>query len=133
MEKRWNFDICKQDSVVIEPGSAKSPAKKKPTENSPEEFKRFLLACIWEKRIPKSEILMMNLVQNIRTLNQAVEDDTIPLKQALKILMGLQKVYQRRMAYLFEDSQYVLNQLMAPFSAEGVKGESNDVQVTKTN
>lgn len=75
----------------------------------------------------------MNLVQNIRTLNQAVEDDTIPLKQALKILMGLQKVYQRRMAYLFDDSQYVLNQLMAPFQAEGVKGESSDVQVTKTN
>jgi hypothetical protein len=34
-----------------------------------EEFKRFLLACIWEKRISKNEIIMMNLVQNIKTLS----------------------------------------------------------------
>ena len=26
------------------------------------EFKKFLLACLWEKRISKNEIIMMNLV-----------------------------------------------------------------------
>jgi len=54
------------------------PAER-PAQNA-EEFKKFLLACIWEKRIPKNEIIMMNLVQNIATLNQAVKDETIPLK-----------------------------------------------------
>ena len=27
-----------------------------------EEFKKFLLACMWDKRIPKTEMLLMNLV-----------------------------------------------------------------------
>ena len=80
-----------------------------------EEFKRFLLACIWEKRISKNEIIMMNLVQNVKTLSQAVKDDAISLKQALKILIGLQKVYSRKMAYLFDDSQSILKQISEPF------------------
>lgn len=74
---------------------------------------------------------MMNLVQNIKTLSQAVKDDTIPLKQALKILMGLQKVYQRKMAYLFDDSNSVLSQISSPFQMDGIKGESGDVQISK--
>jgi hypothetical protein len=54
-----------------------------------EEFKKFLLACMWDKRIPKQEMLLMNLVQNIKTLSQAVKDDSMPLKTALKVLIGL--------------------------------------------
>ena len=61
----------------------------------------------------------MNLVQNIQTLSQAVRDDHIPLKQALKILIGLQKVYTRRMTYLYDDTKFVLNELLAPFKKEG--------------
>ena len=45
-----------------------------------EEFKKFLLACIWDKKFSKNEILIMNLAQNIRTLRQAIEDEHIPLK-----------------------------------------------------
>ena len=57
---------------------------------------------------------MMNLVQNILTLKEAVDDDQIQLKQALKFLAGLQKVYIRRMIYLHDDSNYVLSQMLEP-------------------
>jgi len=111
-QARKGFNIFKNEEVQDVVPKSTSVAQ------NAEEFKKFLLACIWEKRIPKNEIIMMNLVQNIATLNQAVKDETIPLKQALKILLGLQKVYQRRMAYLFDDSKFVLGQLEAPFKQE---------------
>jgi hypothetical protein len=41
--------------------------------------------------------------------------------------MGLQKVYQRKMAYLFDDSNSVLSQISSPFQMDGIKGESGDV------
>lgn len=78
----------------------------------------------------------MNLVQNVKTLSQAVKDDAISLKQALKILIGLQKVYSRKMAYLFDDSQSILKQISEPFEdqikRESGSGDAADVQVTKT-
>ena len=40
-----------------------------------DEFRKFMLACIWEKRIPKNEILLMDLAQNISVLRQAVDDE----------------------------------------------------------
>ena len=57
----------------------------------------------------------MDLVQNIATFEAAVKEETIPLAQAIKILYGLQKVYVRKMSYLYEDSQFVLTSLDAPF------------------
>ena len=86
-EQRKAFNIFKNEGVEIT--SKMTNMIDTNTPSTAEEFKKFLLACIWEKRIPKHEILMMNLVQNIATLNQAVKDETIPLKQALKILIGL--------------------------------------------
>ena len=102
-----------------------------PKNYNAEEFKKFILACIWEKRIPKNEILMMNLVQNIQTLSQAVKDDHIPLKQALKILIGLQKVYVRRMSYLYDDTQVVLKELLAPISGEEKHVKDEQIQMSK--
>ena len=32
-----------------------------PKKYDAEQFKKFLLACMWEKRIPKNEILIMDL------------------------------------------------------------------------
>ena len=38
------------------------------------------------------------------------------------------------MAYLYEDSQSILNHLSSPFIADDqIKGESGDVEITKTN
>lgn len=86
-----------------------------------------MLACIWEKRIPKNEILLMDLAQNISVLRQAVEDEQITLNKALKILVGLQKVYLRMIGYLHDDSKFILGELQAPFKAKDeevvVKGE----------
>lgn len=70
---------------------------------------------MWDKRIPKNEILMMDLAQNIFMLRQAVRDDRVKLQQALKIIVGLQKLYQRLLTYLYEDSQCILAELEDPF------------------
>lgn len=46
------------------------------------------------------------------------------------ILEGLQKVYTRKMAYLYDDSKYILNQLESPFKVpEGqyIKESSEEV------
>ena len=75
----------------------------------------------------------MNLVQNIQTLRQAVEDDRMPLKTAAQFLLGLQKVYLRRMMYLHEDSKSILTQLQEPFKSEdaaGIKAEIKTENVT---
>jgi len=128
-EQRRAFDIIKNELEQL-PNEPKEFREKLQT--NAEEFKKFILACIWEKRIPKHEIVMMNLIQNVAALSQAIKDDTIPLKQATKILMGLQKVYQRKMAYLNEDSKYLLNQLESPFKdAHYVKGESEEAEAKK--
>lgn len=112
-EARERFNIYKTEGAAVPavPRKAVTPQKQNEKDYNADEFKRFLLACIFEKRIPKQEILVMNLVQNIATLRQAVEDERMPLKQALKLLLGLQKVYLRRMTYLHEDSKMVLAQL----------------------
>ena len=36
-------------------------AAPEPKKYDAEQFKKFLLACMWEKRIPKNEILIMDL------------------------------------------------------------------------
>ena len=100
-----------------------------------DDFKKLMLACMWGKRLTKNEILMMNLIQNIEMLNQAVSSEEIPLKQALMILEGLQKVYTRKMLYLFDDSKYILNQLESPFKMDAdyqVKESSGEVDKIKT-
>jgi hypothetical protein len=84
-----------------------------------EDFKKLMLACMWGKRLSKNEILMMNLIQNISLLNSAVQNEDIPLKKAIVILEGLSKVYSRKMAYLYDDSRFVLNQLDQPFKDLG--------------
>lgn len=61
-EARNKFTMFKQEA---NPGN-ETPAKQK--NYNAEEFKKFLLACIFEKRLPKNEVLVMNLVQNIQTL-----------------------------------------------------------------
>ena len=90
-QNRINFDIIKNEYLGDDHRQPTQADLKQ--HQTTEEFKKFLLSCIWEKRIPKNEIIMMNLVQNIMTLSQAVKDETIPLPQALKILVGLQKVF----------------------------------------
>lgn len=68
----------------------------------------------------------MDLAQNIAILRQAVDEEKVDLNSALKILMGLQKVYLRMIGYLHDDSKFVLGELQAPFKAkdeDAVKGE----------
>jgi len=76
-EIRNKFDIYSEQAINSElPGiSLKAKIDFNNDKNyDTDEFKKFLLACIWEKRIPKNDILMMNLVQNILTLKEAVDD-----------------------------------------------------------
>ena len=62
-EVRDKFDIYKMDSEQKKEGLVGH--KSKPIhvidKNNAEEFNKFMLACIWEKRIPKNEILLMDL------------------------------------------------------------------------
>ena len=58
-------------------------------------------------------------------------DDQISLKQALKILQGLQKVYLRMVGYLYDDSKFVLSELMAPFLKQEIKDEPAAGAVSK--
>lgn len=75
----------------------------------------------------------MNLPHNIRTLRQAIEDDHIPLKQSLKILDGVQKVYQRLLMYLYDDSKVVLHQMEEPFrAATGADADMKDEQESES-
>lgn len=93
-----------------------------------EDFKKLMLACMWGKRLTKNEILMLNLIQNVQLLSEAVRTEEMPLKTAVMVLEGLQKVYTRKMAYLYDDSKYILNQLKAPFKqAEYIKDSSEEV------
>jgi hypothetical protein len=66
-EARDKFDIYKMDSEVKQTGNKSKPIHVV-DKNNAEEFNKFMLACIWEKRIPKNEILLMDLAQNISIL-----------------------------------------------------------------
>ena len=55
-----------------------------------------------------------------------METGLIDLKKALLILIGLQKVYQRKMQYLYEDSKVFLHQLNDPFK---VKSEEQEIHI----
>lgn len=76
--KRQNFNLYFGDQVEDKSEAAK-PQQASAKVQDEASFKKFLLACMWDKRIPKNEILMMDLAQNIFMLRQAVKDDRVSL------------------------------------------------------
>jgi len=93
--------------------------------NPADDFKHFLLVCMWDKRITKHQLILMDLVKNVKLLTRAVEAGQVPLKKAIQALTGLQNLYNRLMNYLYDDSKYILNQLVEPIkdgNKEGAAG-----------
>ena len=62
---------------------------------NPDQFRKFILACLWDKRITKHELILMDILSNVYTLKKSIEDEKISLNQALKIVSGLPKIYTR--------------------------------------
>lgn len=92
--QRQSENIVKDEIQIMPSGMVEQDTTGR-FKTSFEDFKKLMLACLWGKRLNKSEIIMVNLIQNVQLLTQAVESDDMPLKQALQILEGLQKVYSR--------------------------------------
>ena len=75
-QNRRDFDIMKDENITIVPApAAETDVKVVGHSTSYEEFKKLMLACILGKRLSKNDIIMMNLIQNISALNQAVKED----------------------------------------------------------
>lgn len=131
-EQRQNFDLYQAVNLSKDNDNEQDKQMHKPNEKTTitsEEFKRFMLQCYWQRRVSRSEVLQLNLHNVIKVFKMAQESNNLNLMQSMLILLGIQKIHERKLLYLLHDSKYFLSQMEDPFSIKTenevhVKGES---------
>jgi hypothetical protein len=75
-------------------------------------------SAFYEKKLSKPVLAQINLLAIIRKLQAKVKEGKYDFNTLSPMILGLAKIYQKKMHYLLGESQQTLETLKNPFSVE---------------
>lgn len=111
--------------VKTQPEDIDSKMKMKKSQhilNTNEELKQLWLACYFERRLSKPVIQQMDLNHTLSIINNMVEREIIDFRVVAPLVLGLSKIFFRKMNYLLSESNSTLDNLRNPFSDQNLQG-----------
>ena len=84
-----------------------------PDHNS--DLRTLYIACFFERRLPKPTIQSLNLSATLSLLHSLLSTGSLSFVHAAPLLLGLVKLYYKKMSYLLNETTQTLESLKSPF------------------